>query len=115
NSPRGDVDRGDFGLACLPGREAEFRGSLALALAYARALDAGAVHVMAGKPGGVPGWRDTLVANLRHACDAAEGRTVLIEALNGTDNPGYAYAAVAEADAIRRAVDRPNLRLMLDA
>lgn len=114
NSPRGDVAAGEFGMACLAGRGAEFRETVALAVDYARVLGAGAVHVMAGKPAD-DGWRDRLVDSLRQACDAAEGLTVLIEALNTTDNPGYAYATVDAADQIRRAVGRPNLRLMLDA
>jgi hydroxypyruvate isomerase len=114
NSLRGDVAAGEAGLACLPGREGQFRDTVALAFDYARVLGAGAVHVMAGKPQG-DGWRDALIANLRHACDTAGDLTVLIEPLNTTDNPGYAYATVDQAQAIRAAVDRPNLRLMFDA
>src|SRR4051794_37876381 len=48
NAPPGDWDRGDRGLACLPGREDEFRGGFAQALAYAEALACPRVHVMAG-------------------------------------------------------------------
>lgn len=114
NSLRGDVAAGEAGLACLPGREAEFRDTIALAFDYARVLGAGAVHVMAGKPQG-DGWQKALVANLRHACDTAGDLKVLIEPLNTTDNPGYAYATIDAAQAIRAAVDRPNLRLMFDA
>jgi len=115
NSPRGNVAGGEFGMACLPGREREFRDGVAMAFDYARMIGAGAVHVMAGIPGDAVEWRDCLIENLRHAADAAGPLTVLIEALNTSDNPGYAYATMAQADAIRRAVDRPNLRLMLDA
>lgn len=114
NSLRGDVAAGEAGLACLPGREPEFRETVALAFDYARTLGAGAVHVMAGKPQG-EGWRETLVANLRHACDTADGLTVLIEPLNTSDNPGYAYATIDQAQSIRAAVDRAGLRLMFDA
>lgn len=118
NSPRGDVAAGEFGMACLPGRDAAFRESVALALDYARVIGAGAVHVMAGKPADAL-WRDRLIGALRLASDMAADRagdlTVLIEALNTTDNPGYAYATVDQADAVRRAVDRPNVKLMLDA
>lgn len=34
----GDVQAGDLGLGAVPGREAEFRQGLVLALDYARAL-----------------------------------------------------------------------------
>ena len=101
NSPRGNVAKGEFGMACLPGREVEFRQTVAQAVGYARALGAGAVHVMAGKPGGAAGWQDTLTANLRHAADSAPDLTILMEALNTTDNPGYAYATLDQADVIR--------------
>src|SRR5512142_3044854 len=38
NLPMGDRERGDFGLACRPGREEEFREGVARAIAYARVL-----------------------------------------------------------------------------
>lgn len=114
NSPRGDVAAGEFGTACLAGREEEFRASVTQAFDYARVIGAGAVHVMAGKPTS-ENWRDILIGNLRLAADMAGDLTLLMEPLNATDNPGYAYATIAQADAVRAAVDRPNLRLMLDA
>ena len=53
NAPPGDWDEGERGLACLPGREAEFRDGIGKALAYAQALACPRVHVMAGLvPGG---------------------------------------------------------------
>src|SRR6187549_3236235 len=48
NGPPGDWDGGERGLACLPGRESEFRDGIARALDYAAALDCPRVHVMAG-------------------------------------------------------------------
>src|SRR5574343_1550963 len=48
NAPPGDWDAGERGLACLPGREVEFRDGFAMALAYARVLDCPRIHVMAG-------------------------------------------------------------------
>src|SRR5512145_1423120 len=48
NASPGDWAAGDRGLACLPGREAEFRSSVARALDYAQALACPRVHVMAG-------------------------------------------------------------------
>ncbi len=38
NLPAGDWDQGERGLACLPGREAEFRDGLARAIEYAHAM-----------------------------------------------------------------------------
>lgn len=116
NTVRGDVAAGEFGMACLPGRAAEFEASVAQAVSYAQVLGAGAIHVMAGCPVD-DDWRSRLVAAMRRAADhaAQSDITVLLEPLNAVDNPGYAYATIAEADAIRQAIDRPNVRLMLDA
>ena len=74
NAPPGNWDAGERGLACLPGREAEFRGSIAQALAYACALQCPRIHVMAGV---VPQGADTstvrasYIANVRHAAEQA--------------------------------------------
>src|SRR5574343_1375941 len=48
NAPPGDWAAGERGLACLPGREAEFRTAIELALAWATALACPRIHVMAG-------------------------------------------------------------------
>src|SRR5215510_10634395 len=48
NAPPGDWDRGERGLACLPGREDEFRRGIESAVAYAQALKCPRIHVMAG-------------------------------------------------------------------
>src|SRR6476660_8900061 len=39
NMPPGNWEQGERGMACLPGREAEFRESIAKALAYAEILE----------------------------------------------------------------------------
>ena len=39
NAPAGDWEAGERGLACLPGRETEFRAGFELALDYAQALN----------------------------------------------------------------------------
>ena len=57
NAPPGGTDAasidrawagGDKGISCIPGREAEFRAGVALALDYAQALDCPRIHLMAG-------------------------------------------------------------------
>ena len=48
NTVRGNVAAGENGLAALVCREEEARAAIDRALACADALDAGAVHVMAG-------------------------------------------------------------------
>ena len=70
NGPPGDWDQGDRGIACLPGRDAEFREGIGRALSYAQALDCPRIHVMAGLvPAGATreALRPTYVDNLRWA------------------------------------------------
>ena len=94
NAPPGDWDGGERGLACLPGREAEFRAGIARALDYAAVLECPRIHVMAGLlPAGVeraplyPGY----IENLRWAAlqAASQGVDVLIEPINLRDMPGF--------------------------
>ena len=55
HGPPGDWEKGDKGIACQPGREAEFRAGIAKAMDYATALACPRLHVMAGLlPAGVP-------------------------------------------------------------
>ena len=69
NTRRGNVAAGDFGLAAVPGREAEARAVIDEAITYAEAIGAGAVHVMAGKPGegGAAKARRTFLDALEYA------------------------------------------------
>lgn len=120
NLPPGDWDAGERGLACLPGREAEFAAGVDTALAYAQALDCRRLHCMAGlRPAGVDdaALTATYVANLRHAADrfADIGATVLIEPINSRiDMPGYWLDDIHRALVLLDLIDRPNVRLQLD-
>lgn len=119
NAPPGDWDKGERGLACLPGREAEFQGGFARALDYAAALDCPRIHVMAGLvPAGQTreALRPTYMANLRWAAEqaASAGRKVLIEPINPRDIPGFFLNRQDEAHAIVQAVGAPNLQVQFD-
>ena len=48
NAPPGDWEKGERGLASLPGREEEFQASIKRALEYAAVLGNERLHVMAG-------------------------------------------------------------------
>ncbi|TWW57423.1 putative hydroxypyruvate isomerase [Takifugu flavidus] len=91
NTPPGDVQAGDLGLGAVPGREAEFRQGLDLALDYARSLSCKRIHLMAGRvPVGsqrstvARDMENTFIQNLRYAADvlSKEGMTGLIEPIN---------------------------------
>ena len=114
NTRRGDVAAGENGLAALPRREAEARAAIDEALAYAGAVGAGAVHVMAGLAEG-DAARQAFTDNLAYACDrAGPDLTILIEPLNRFDAPGYFLNTTAQAAELIEEIGAPNLRLMFD-
>jgi hydroxypyruvate isomerase len=115
NTRRGEVARGENGLAALPGREAEARAAIDEALAYGAEIGAGRVHVMAGVADG-PAAHATFVDNLAHACAraASRGMGILIEPLNRHDAPGYFLRSTDQAAAILEAVGHDALRMMFD-
>lgn len=115
NTRRGNVEKGENGLAALPGREAEARAAVDEALDYARATATAAVHVMAGKAAG-PQARKTFVETIGYACAEAvkDGITILIEPLNPYNAPGYFLNGTEQAAGIIRELDAPNLRMMFD-
>ena len=108
NFPIGDRERGELGLACLPDRRAEFRESVALGLATARALGCRQLNCMAGyAPAGVAPdeLRATLIENLKFACEkAGPDIGVLIEPLNTLERPGLFLHGSAQALSIMEAV-----------
>src|SRR5690242_12623613 len=67
NTVPGDVQKGEWGMAGMPGREAEFTHDFDQALSYATALGASVIHVMAGRlpPEQHPAALKTYVANIR--------------------------------------------------
>ena len=55
NLPAGDWEAGERGIACIPGREAEFRAGVEKGIEYARTLGCGQLNCLAGvAPAGVP-------------------------------------------------------------
>lgn len=104
---------GENGLSALPGREAEARAEIDSAIAYARAIGCGAVHVMAGFAHGSAA-KAIFQANLDHACRAAPDLTILIEPLNHYDAPGYFLSGSDQALGLIEGVGHPNLKLMFD-
>jgi len=119
NAPPGDWDAGERGLACIPGREAEFRQGFVQALDYAATLHCPRIHVMAGLvPRGVERALvdSTYAGNLRWAARAAaaSGRQVLMEPINTRDMPGYYLHLQAQAHALVEALAEPNLMVQMD-
>src|SRR5690349_1182713 len=117
NTSRGAVSRGEFGLAALPGREAEFRAQFEKVLEYALHCGAGAIHVLAGMTANTTASRTTFVENLHFAASLVSQHsvTLLLEPLNPHDNPGYFYSKVSEALELLKELALPNIKLQFDA
>lgn len=119
NLPAGNWAAGERGITCLPGREEEFRASVAKAVSYAKVLGATRLHAMAGiAPAGSDpaACRATLIANLKYAAKelAANGITLLLEAINTRDFPGFFVSTQAHSYEICQAVGAPNLKIQMD-
>lgn len=119
NMPPGDWANGERGMACLPGRQAEFREGVKKALDYAAALDCRLVHCMAGlMPAGLSMTTATAIyaANLAWATEQAKaaGVKVAIEPINHRDMPGYFLNTQAQGAAIVDAIGRDRLGLQFD-
>lgn len=115
NAPPGDYAAGERGLAALPGREAEFRESVEVALNYADMTDCTRIHVMAGciTEDQRTAATDTYLENLQAAADLtqAAGVQLLIEPIS---MPGYFLTRPDQALDIIRRVDHKNLALQYD-
>ena len=106
-------------MACIPGRESEFRESVHRALDYAAALDCKLIHLMAGvQPKDVRYDRAAALYTL-HLAWAAElahqaGVRLVIEAINQHDIPGYFLRTQEQAAAIIAAVGAERVGLQFD-
>ena len=113
-----DTD-GSKGTACIPGREAEFKAGVALALTYADAFDCPRIHVMAGLlPDGLStdAAQATYISNLRWATGEAAraGVDVLIEPINTRDIPRFFLNRQDHAHAVIGLVAATNLKVQMD-
>ena len=116
----GRWDLGERGLLALPGREGELREAALVAIETAASLHTGCLNVLAGiLPEGVGQARaiETAAANLTALIPAARaaGVTLVVEAINAVDWPGYAISTLEVALAVVRAVDDVAVRLQFDA
>lgn len=132
DAPMGEWERGDRGLAAVPGREQEFRDGLAKVIEYGNALGCDTVHLMAGVVGPGEDYKAaerTYISNLRHAASTLEGHGIagVIEPINkkmGIVQNGPSYTTqgmhgyfLNHTDQARRILDEvgsPNLLLHLD-
>jgi hydroxypyruvate isomerase len=115
----GDWGKGERGLLALPGREDEFAETVCAAIALATRLGTSRLNGLVGVPPvGVSREeaRDTALANLNRVEPLVReaGITLLVEAINNVDMPGYWANTIDAAADLVQTVDHPNVRLQLD-
>jgi hydroxypyruvate isomerase len=120
NLPAGDFAAGERGIACLPGREADFSAAIAQAITYATALHCPRVNCVAGnipENADADNCWDLAVANLRDAADAFASHNIelLIEPLNRADNPRFMLDGSKNALDLITAVGKSNVALQFDS
>jgi hydroxypyruvate isomerase len=119
NLPAGDWAKGERGIACIPGREGEFRDGVGLAIAYAKTLQCRQLNCLAGlapKDASPSAIRSTLVANLSYAARELEsaGLKLLVEPINTYDMPGFYLNRTDQTLALFSEVGERNLWLQYD-
>ena len=119
NMPPGDFAAGDRGLACDPARFGEFQDGVGKALEYAKVLGVKQLHIMAGlRPKGVneETMREAYLKSLRYAGaeTAKHGLTILIEAINTRDIPGFYLNTSRQAFDVMHYAGVPNLKFQYD-
>jgi 2-dehydrotetronate isomerase len=119
NAPPGNWAGGERGMACLPGREAEFRAGMARAVDYALALACPRIHVMAGLvPAGAAraSLQATYIASLQYAASQAAkaGLDVLIEPINTRNIPGFFLNRQDQAHELIALIGAPNVKVQMD-
>lgn len=119
NFPAGNWAAGERGIACLPGREGEFQESVGKAVEYAKALRCPRLNCLVGltpKDVSPEKVRQTLIDNLRFAAEALqkEGISLLCEALNSNDIPGFYLTHTQDVLRLFEEVNHPNLWLQYD-
>lgn len=119
NLPAGEWEKGERGIACIPGREEEFRSGVQAAILYAKALGNSKINCLVGKtPKGVSAEtvHQTLVDNLRYAGNelAKEGILLVLEAINHFDIPGFYLTGTQQVCDLIAEIGCDNIRVQYD-
>jgi len=116
NLPAGDFAKGDRGIACLPGREREFREGVERAIEYAKAADCPRLNCLAGLAPADREHFDVLVGNLRVAARklGAAGLQLTLEPINTRTVPGFFLSRSAQAIEVLDAAGEGNAFLQYD-
>ena len=119
NSPAGNTEKGDRGIASLPDRVEEIKTGIETAKRYAAALGAKRVHLVAGRhdPGAdLKAARETFLENIRRAARSLAdlGVIVCLEPINTWDIPGFFLSRADEALKLIDECGEKNVALQYD-
>jgi hydroxypyruvate isomerase len=119
NFHAGDLAAGERGILSHPGRAAEFRRNIPACAEIARRTGCTRLNAPYGRrlAGVDHDTQDAVaIANLRLAAEAAGrvGASVLVEAINSVDTPGFPVDTSARAMAVIEAVAAPNVGFLAD-
>lgn len=119
NVPAGDLMIGGEGLAAVPGKEADFAAALAECVKYAKALNVKRVNVLPGRcmdESKRALYLETFKSNLNIAADVFKplGITVMFEAINTFDMPGFLIHSVKQMQDIVAQSCRDNVAMQFD-
>ena len=116
NLPAGDMAAGERGIACLPGREPEFRAGVERAIEYAAAARCPRLNCLAGLGAADAAHRAALVANVRYAARrlAEVGVQLVIEPINTRSVPGFFLTRSGQAIGVLDAAGEGNAALQYD-
>ena len=117
--PAGDWADGDRGCAVFPDRIGEFQDGVGTAVEYANVLGCERLTILAGKAiSGVSAMtmQETLIDNMKFASKAVEATdiTVLLEAINTIDIPGYSVFRTNQSRAAVEATGADNVKVQYD-
>jgi hydroxypyruvate isomerase len=116
NLPAGDMAKGERGIACLPGRAAEFRAGVERAIEYAKAVSCPRVNCIAGLAPQDAAHFAQLVDNVRHAARrlGEVGMQLLLEPINTRSVPGFFLTGSRQAIDVLNAAGEGNAFLQYD-
>lgn len=116
NLPPGNYAKGERGIACLPGREREFREGVERGIAYAKAAGCPRMNCLAGIAPADKPHLDVLVGNLRHAARklGEVGLQLMIEPINTRTVPGFFLNHSKQAVDVLNAVGEGNAFVQYD-
>jgi hydroxypyruvate isomerase len=120
NLPAGDWAKGERGIAAHPDRLDEFRRGVGRAIEVARVLKCPQMNCLVGKRDPrfpLEDQQRVMAENLRYAAAAfaEHGLTLMVEALNPYDMPGFLLTSSRAAFALQDEVGATNLRFQYDA